>query len=259
MTTAFDRSSLRLPTRCPTCKGAVIQRMPSPSHGLFIWYHCLFCRNMWKFRTEDHRPNATGELVGEVFVVTKGRVKYKFGSIAVTAIPEDVLKKHLKSKTLQAELESQTLQRDIERLSRILKMAQAEEDRLWAIYQLDEGNARNSDAWLVAYNKTKDIAKEIEALLAERHHRTSGEYFFEGLPSGISKAKTDANGKFTLAIPRRGRYGVVARASRELSKEKEQETYSWVVWATLDGQASKRLVLSNDNTLGAGSPDSALD
>jgi hypothetical protein len=30
------------------------------------------------------------------------------------------------------------------------------------------------------------------------------------------------------------------------------------VWVNLDGQSSKRLRLSNDNVMGAGSPDSAL-
>jgi hypothetical protein len=247
--------SRRLPTRCPACKGAVIERMPSAIHGTFIWFHCVFCNHAWKFRVEDPRTNPNGELTGDVVIVTK-RMKYRLGSVAVNAIPEDALRKHLESKTLHGELESRKLQLAIAGLTATLKMTQAEDDRLWKILQRDENNSQKAEAWSVAFNKTKDITKQIEALQAQRQHLTSGEYFFEGLPSAISTAKTDADGKFRLEIPRRGRYGVVARASRELFKK--TETYFWFVWVSLDEQPSKRLTLSNDNIMGAGSPDSAL-
>jgi hypothetical protein len=247
-------SAPRLPTRCPACKGAIIERMARSSHGTFIWFHCLFCNHHWKFRLEE--PNPNGELTGTVFVVTKGGKKYKLGSVVVSAIPEDVLKKHLKSKALQVEIEAQELHREIDRLTTTLKTAQAEDQRLWKILQGDENNSQKAVAWSVAYNQAKNLAKQIEDLQARRQHLASGEYFYDGLPPGTATAKTDAGGKFTLVIPRRDRFGVVARASRELLKGKE--SYFWFVWASLDGEPSRRLTLSNGNILGAGSPDSAL-
>jgi len=39
---------------------------------------------------------------------------------------------------------------------------------------------------------------------------------------------------------------------------KGKETYYWFVWVSLDGDPSKRLALNNENVMGAGSPDSAL-
>lgn len=245
-----------MPTRCPVCKGALIERMPSATHGTFIWFHCLFCNNAWKYRVDDPRETQNGELVGHVLVVTRRRVKYRLGSVVVSAIPEDALKKHLEHKTHQGELESRKLRLAIAGLNATLKTAQAEEDRLWKILQRDEDNSRKADAWSVLFNKTKKITSQIEDLQARRQHLTSGEYFFEDLPAAIATAKTNADGKFRLAIPRRGRYGVVARASRELFKKKE--TYFWFVWVSLDGQPSKRLTLGNDNMMGAGSADSAL-
>jgi hypothetical protein len=59
-----------------------------------------------------------------------------------------------------------------------------------------------------------------------------------------------------MLLPRDGRYGIVARVSREFGEQKE--TYCWFVWVSLDGAASKRLGLNNSNIVGAGSPDSAL-
>ena len=246
----------RLPTRCPACKGALIQRMPRPTPGTFIYFYCLFCNHIWKFRTDEPQANPNGEVTGTVSILSKGGRKYKLGSAAVYAIPGDALKKHLESKTGHREVESRKLQRDIDRLTAMLNIAQAEEARLWKILQPDERNSRKAEAWRFVYNKAKTITQQIEELQAQRQGLTSGDYFLDGLPAAIASAKTDADGKFKLTIPRRGRYGVVVRASRDLLKG--QETYFWFVWVSLDSEPSKRLRLSNDNMMGAGSPDSAL-
>jgi hypothetical protein len=247
--------SPRLPTRCPACKGAVIQRMPRSVHGTFIWFNCLFCSHIWKFRIDEPPPNPNGEVTGTVLVVTKGGRNHKLGSAVVYAIPEDALKKHLERKTREAEVESRKLQREIERLTSMLGMAKTEEDRLWKILQRDESDSRKADAWRFVYNKAKATTQQIEDLQARRQHLQTGEYFLDGLPSAIFTAKTDAEGRFKLTIPRRGRFGVVACGSRELLKGKE--TYFWFVWVSLDGEPLKRLKLTNDNLMGAGSPDSA--
>src|SRR6266540_483327 len=179
-----DASALpRLPTRCPVCKGAVIQRMSRSTSGTYIWFNCLFCSHIWKFRIDDAPANPNGEVTGAVFIVTKGGRKYKLGSVAVSAIPEDALKKHLESKTRQSELESRKLQRDIDRLTAMLGIAKAEEDRLWKILQRDESNSRKADAWRFVYGKSKTITQQIEDLQARRQNLTSGEYFVDGLPS----------------------------------------------------------------------------
>ena len=248
--------SPRLPTRCPACKGGLIQRMPRPAYGTFVSFHCLFCKHMWKFYVDDPRVNTTGELTGDVFVVTKRRGKYKLASVEVHVIPEDVLKKYLDGKTTQRDVERRKLQRDLDRLAAMLRMAQAEEDRFWKILKADESNARKGEAWSVAYKRCKDVSTQIEHARAQWQHLASGEYFFADLPAGIATARTDADGKFRLAMPCRGQYGLIARASRELFKGKE--TLFWFVWVTLGGQSSKHVMLSNQNMLGTGSRDSVL-
>jgi hypothetical protein len=45
--------SSRLPTRCPVCKAAGIQRMPNKTRGTVIWFYCVFCKHVWKFRLDD--------------------------------------------------------------------------------------------------------------------------------------------------------------------------------------------------------------
>lgn len=247
--------ALRLPTRCPACKGALIQRMGQAQAS--VWFHCFFCNNLWKFRLQDARaiPDE-GELTGDVFVATSRRRRHALGLVVLNAIPEDLLKPHLERKTTQGDLESRKLLREIDVLATILQEARTEEDRLWKIQERDKENLRKANAWSVAYNRTKLITRQLDELRARRVQLISGEHFFQDLPAAISSAKTHADGKFTLAIPQDGRYGIVARASRELGEEKQ--TYSWFVWVSLDGRPSKRLVLNDDNLVGAGSPDSAL-
>jgi hypothetical protein len=246
----------RLPTRCPVCKGAVIERMPGSPHGTFISFYCLFCNHAWRFALDDAYAGLNGDLAGTISVVTTTGEQRNLGSVEVHALAEDALNKHLKSKALQNDRESRKLQSDIDALATKLAKAQVEEERLWKIQKRDERDLKKANAWSVAYNRTKDIARQLKDLHLQRRHLGSGEYFFQGLPSPIATGKTDADGKFTLVIPRQGRYGIVATAVSDA--DGEREAYFWFVWVSLDGLASKRLRLTNDNMMGAGSPDSAL-
>jgi hypothetical protein len=246
--------SVHLPKRCPLCKGAVIERTSNVGSGTLIWLHCLFCNHWWKFRTDETRANPDGELSGQVFIVTKRGITYRLASVPVSAIPEEVAKKHLKSKTVQREFEIENLHRDIEGLTSTLQDTQADEHRLWNILQEDESNSQNSAAWVAVYKKTKKVTKKLEHLHSQLQQVTSDEYFYDGLPSGISRARTDADGRFSLVIPREGRYVIAARGPNEF---RDAEPY-WFVSVSLEGEPSKCLMLTNDNVLAARSEDCAL-
>lgn len=191
-----------------------------------------------------------------MFVVRTGGRRHSLGSVVLQAIPEAALKKHLQRKMERSEPESRKLAREIDAVAAVLEKTRAQEDRLWRIQKADENNVQKVKAWSVVYNKMKTITRRLEDLQAQRQRLITGEDFFQDLPTPISSATTLADGTFTLAIPRDGRYGIVARACRALGEDKQ--TCFWFVWASLDGNPSKRLVLNNDNIVGAGSPDSAL-
>ena len=243
----YRATTPRLATRCPVCKGSLIQRIPKPSYGTSISFHCLFCKHIWKVHIEDPYTSAAGKIAGEVFVVTKRKVKHKLGAVTVTAIAGESLRKHLKSRTLQRAIDSDNLEHEIESLTAALEIAQADDERLWKILKRDENNAQKASAWSAAYAKVKSLTQQIEGLESQRQRLASEDYFFEGLPSGVSVATTDGDGRFTLEIPRTGQFGLVARASRQLLKG--TETYFWLVWVDLDGEPSKHLNLSNSNML----------
>ena len=243
----YRAATPRLATRCPVCKGSLIQRIPKPSYATSIAFHCLFCKHIWKVHIEDPYTSAVGKVAGEVFVVTKRKVKHRLGAVTVTAIAGESLRKHLKSRALQRAIDADNLEREIESLTAALEIAQADDERLWTILKGDENNAQKASAWSVAYARVKSLTQQIEGLESQRQRLASEDYFFEGLPSGVCTATTDGDGKFTLEIPRTGQFGLVAHASRQLLKG--VETYSWLVWVDLDGDATKRVSLSNANMI----------
>jgi hypothetical protein len=220
-----------------------------------MWFQCMFCNHNWKVRL-DARATPDGELAGEVFIVAADGTKHSLASVVLNAIPEHALTEHLERRTAQRERESGKLQREIDALTAMLEEAKAEENRLWNIQKGDESNVEKANAWSLVFNETKKLTAQLESLHAKQEHLTSGAYFLHDMPSPISGARTDDDGTFTLPIPRDGEYGIVACASREVDGKKE--TYCWFVWVSLGGDPSKRLVLNNDNLVGAGSPDSAL-
>jgi len=191
-----------------------------------------------------------------VFVVTTGGRKRSLGSVVLNAIPEEALKKHLERKTARGERDSRKLQREIDAVAATLETTRAEEGRLWRIQKGDDTNLEKAKAWSVVFNKMKTVTRQLDDLQAQQQRLASGEHFFQDLPFPISSATTLPDGTFTLAIPRHGKYGIVARAPRELRED--TQTGFWFVWVNLNGDPSKRLVLNNDNIVGAGSPASAL-
>jgi len=78
------------------------------------------------------------------------------------------------------------------------------------------------------------------------------EYLLDGLPEGAIKSITDADGKFSMKLPR-GKYVLVASAQRRVFNI--TENYNWVVWIDVVGAEAKQITLSNQNMLGEDTED----
>jgi hypothetical protein len=104
--------------------------------------------------------------------------------------------------------------------------------------------------------KKNDIYGELQVIKEKIVYFNSGEFYFMNLPSPITTGKTDADGTFSLKIPGDKRVALLAHASREVFRNKEE--YYWMLWVSLKGGSSKRILLSNDNMIDASSPDSII-
>ena len=69
------------------------------------------------------------------------------------------------------------------------------------------------------------------------------------------KTVTDADGKFELRLPRKGRFSVFARATRKVGSE--SENYAWFFWLPTATDDTP-LLLSNNNLVIADYPGHVL-
>jgi hypothetical protein len=79
---------------------------------------------------------------------------------------------------------------------------------------------------------------------AAAHFPTLESYLSDPLPAPRTKTVTDADGKFELKLPRKGKFAVFARATRKL--ENASENYAWFFWLPA-GTDDTPLLLSNNN------------
>ena len=77
--------------------------------------------------------------------------------------------------------------------------------------------------------------------------------YLSKLPPPVASVVTDADGKFLAKIPKTGRFVVVATTQRMVMTNTEH--YDWLIWASLEGQKSKTILLSNHNLIGTSNPD----
>jgi hypothetical protein len=70
----------------------------------------------------------------------------------------------------------------------------------------------------------------------ERLNQFTGADFYYGMPPGVASAVSDGDGKFTLTLPKPGKYLLVANGSGNY----------WFIWVKADGRG-QNITLSNAN------------
>src|SRR5215510_5405613 len=142
-----------------------------------------------------HPQPPTAELVGQVFVVTKAGESIKLGSVDVSAISEPDVTRFYQQKMAAFDGEKASLEQQAKEAEQRKKIADAKKriaglDNESAYHEWN--TARLSD-WLHYY--------------AVRSFPTA-EWYFDGIPEGVSKTITDADGRFSLTVPSKGRYAL---------------------------------------------------
>lgn len=139
-----------------------------------------------------------------------------------------------------------------------------------------EKKIKESRSQIQTWNKEADLLKKDLAAFSFRLKNFNWEYediLFSSLPPPFLQSKTDANGEFKVLLPYRGDFCVTARASRKVTPDL-QENYSWffrvpprdedqdklfgLVYTPWVKPEPDRLLLSNDNQIKSGFPDSLV-
>lgn len=215
------------------------------------------------------------ELKGNVFIVTQGAQNIKLGLVEVTAIPEDKIAPYIASKKsvreAELKLEYDEAKKQFDTAEQSYNRAESKfdgkkKDTLNDYRDAIEGRGfsdqNSSDLYFVQLEREKakrqldessarlnDVREKLNSILAP-------EVYFAGLPSGIAKATTDADGKFSIKLPSNGKFAIAAHGQRRVVDSTEE--YYWLTWVTMDGSESKSIILSNNNLMEAQSPDSVV-
>jgi hypothetical protein len=120
----------------------------------------------------------------------------------------------------------------------------------------------NNERWYdVRAEKERDrerAEKEWSRKLADLADwpQTVSDTILASLPQPVMATKTDADGRCAGKVPKPGRYAFAADFSRLVGDKSERDT--WLIWVHFDDPTSKKVMLSNDNTLFSDSPDNVL-
>jgi len=208
---------------------------------------------------EAPRPVSVG-LNGDVFIVTRGGENIKLGLVTVTAVPETAMLSYVQIRNALADNEHLRLRPQINQARETLATARAVENSANDAYERTIQSGSSTDEAWDKYKRAGERSRQQQAaltsLLDADAYLDSPAFFFENVPAGVCSAKTDADGKFGMALPPGARVALVARAQRQVMDKTEE--YYWMVWVTPQQGQPTRVFLSNDNLLTVPSTESVL-
>ena len=169
---------------------------------------------------------------GEIFIVTKGGASIRLALVEVRIISKETAIEFVKLKEEENTRERQKL---LTEANNVKSEIEAESDpfkqNLMGIYK-------------------------ITPLKAKLAYLESDNFFFEGIPQGIFKTKTDSDGKFTVRV-KRGSPGVLfAHGSRLIGGETEE--YYWFLPVKPVVDSAAKISLNNENLFRNALHDSQL-
>lgn len=187
--------------------------------------------------TKDH---STGNLEGQVFIATEGGQSVKLALTDINIYSHSEIEIAYTNFRKEAEERSATYKQNMRLLENELS------------------NLRR--AYLGRENST-EFASQVQSIqfktdILRKGGTTEASHFFQHLRSPFTSVTTDADGKFSISIPVKGRFGLAATNSRKVGLKKEE--YLWLIWVSLDGHPSKTIVLSNRNLVSESDPDNII-
>jgi hypothetical protein len=246
----------------------------------------------------QENDNSSGVLKGQVFIATKGGSNIKLGLVPVHVLSEETVVDHLHAKIAESNRQIELLRPKVEEAERDLAeglrlhaqelKSKRKEVKLLEKYKQDRAQTTDDyiytetkkrvgyaytdaldslelkyerDLWAIR-NRVKSAAnvekrsQVVSELAKKSKYWESAEFYFLNMPSGYVETKTDADGEFVVTIPRKERMVLIAEAHRLAGTI--EESYYWLIWASLDGQSSRRILVSNDNTTESHSSENAL-
>lgn len=178
-----------------------------------------------------------GTLQGQLFIVTRGGDNVRLGSVRVQAFSKETIDKAIRANASGIGDEfSKYVDRYTRAEAELNKPGVGQPSSNREVAELR--NRLNSSLSNIRSNAYESAKRNLESW-------NMLQYLLPRLSGNISEAITDADGRFTMQVPKKDLIVLVAEASRELLNSKEK--YYWMLPVSLGGNDSKSIVVSSGN------------
>jgi hypothetical protein len=189
-------------------------------------------------------------ITGQVFIVTKGGDNVKLGSIHVYLYSEDEINAAINPLVAKA----------LDAVQQISPTMNEEHDTCKQLKeQLDDYTIKGAPAGfnVDAFGKKAENAfAQYRATLTSYYNYFSQSYYTDALPTALTEAQSDADGKFTIQIPKTGLWVLGAEGQRTVGNDTEE--YLWLTKVKRDAVDKNQLFLNNENLSTSDSSDSIV-
>jgi len=184
-----------------------------------------------------------------VFIKVDNKFKFSLDSAQVSVYPWAGIRSYLLERSM-------VCQSEIARLKPLTDAAKLTRDNKCEIYLSlmggGAGGAAAGSAQILEAQAAYDKASEsFYKLQAELKKYTSGDFYFEGLPSTPLSTQTDSRGDFSVLLPAKGEYILAVKTQRRV--EGVEQRYYWLLSVNMD-ESFKPLELTDVNSVPALAP-----
>jgi hypothetical protein len=185
---------------------------------------------------------------GQVFIVTQGGENVRLGLVTVALYPEKEMLAYIARRSEEARLEREAIAPALDAAMESLSTANAQYENALKMVGMRDGGS--------SLNQRYDEVQRLQRVIWEGESRLRGldsaDFYFMMLPKPLRTSVTDAEGAFSIVIPKTGKYALTARGERNVSGT--VETYSWLVRMPEEARTGTKVLLSNSTLTYAGSP-----
>jgi hypothetical protein len=208
----------------------------------------------------DYDSGNKATVNGQIFIVTQGGDNIKLGMIHVYLFSGDQIDASLSVLAAKADYEEKKLKPTLDAEEAAESQAEKAEAKAFLdSLQTDKDvNPIMIASDLVDKKKTLDDSlSKYKATVDKYSYYTSPDFYAGGLPTTpITSSESDADGKFTMQIPKTGTWVLAAKGQRSVGDK--TEGYFWLVKVSSDPIANNQIFLNNENLAGSNSPDSMI-
>ncbi|MBX3134567.1 MAG: hypothetical protein KF689_14385, partial [Gemmatimonadaceae bacterium] len=181
---------------------------------------------------------------GSVFIVTRGGDNYKLGLVEIGAYADTTVERIFGARSAEAAAAYPALRARFDSLALVAERRQAAASAAFDRSMANILSETLESRWRRAQDESTLAIAAMVAGSAAVDSLSAAPFYFADLPSPIATAKSDADGRFSMTVPRQ-RIVLVGVASRNVMGDIER--YYWAVRLDSLPQDTVRVMLSNDN------------